>query len=242
MAGTTDELDALLVRCGNGDRRAFTKLYEIEAPRLYGIALHLTKQPSLAADAVHNTFMNVWQRGVRFEPTRGSAKAWLSTLPRYRAVDILRRNPHELDLEVPDIPDAGPDALSQLADREDATRLRACMELLPQLQRRLVTLAFFEGLSHAKLANRVQMPLGTVKSALRGSLLKLRGCLSGRGIASTFAANPVAAAALVVGARIRTLSLRPRRSERWCQRSHQLVPFGPRVRPWPVCRTHQAWF
>ena len=169
---------ALLLRCADGDRTAFRQLYEAQSPRLYGLALRLMQQPALAADAVHDAFIQVWQRAERFDPARGAAEAWLTTLLRYRAIDILRRRSREqYGHERADEPDPAPDALDRLGERADGEALRRCLAELEDGQRRVVMLAFMEGLSHSELAVRLQAPLGTVKSWVRRALLGLRRCL-----------------------------------------------------------------
>ncbi len=168
----------LLKRCADGDQAAFRRLYDDQSPRLYGLALRLMKQPALAADAVHDAFIQVWQRSARFDPSRGQAEAWLSSLLRYRAIDILRRRSREFyGLERTDEPDTGPDAFTLLADRADGDALHRCLDGLEPTQRRAVQLAFMEGLSHTELAARLDAPLGTVKSWVRRALLALKRCL-----------------------------------------------------------------
>ena len=173
-----ETIESLLARCSGGDRAAFRKLYDLQAPRLYGQALRLTRQPQLAADAVHDAFLQVWQRSSRFDARRGSAEVWLSSLLRYRAIDILRRRGRENYGPAPvEEPDAGPDPLGQLMASAEAEALRRCLEQLEEAQRRVVVLAFIDGLSHSELAIRLQAPLGTVKSWVRRALLGLRRCL-----------------------------------------------------------------
>ncbi len=172
------ETATLLLRCADGDRAAFRQLYEMQSPRLYGLALRLMQQPALAADAVHDAFIQVWQRAERFDPARGAAEAWLTSLLRYRAIDILRRRSREqYGHEQAEEPDPSPDALAQLGERAEGEALRRCLAELEDGQRRVVMLAFIEGLSHSELAVRLQAPLGTVKSWVRRALLGLRRCL-----------------------------------------------------------------
>ena len=171
-------LDGLLSRCGGGDRAAFRQLYDLQSARLYGQALRLTRQPQLAADALHDTFLQIWQRSSRFDPTRGHAEAWLSSLLRYRAIDILRKRGREnYGVEPADEPDPAPDPLQQLEITVEGEALRRCLDQLSEGQRHVVLLAFVEGLSHSELASRLQAPLGTVKSWVRRSLMSLRRCL-----------------------------------------------------------------
>jgi RNA polymerase sigma-70 factor (ECF subfamily) len=173
-----DEAAFLLQLCAQGDRAAFHRLYQGHAPRLHGVALRILRQPALAADALQDAFLQIWQQAHRFDPARGSAGAWLVSLVRYRALDIARRRASELPgYEAPDSPDPSPDALARLAGSMEAARLRTCLEGLEPERRELILRAFLDGLTHADLATRHNMPLGTVKSWIRRGLLALRQCL-----------------------------------------------------------------
>jgi len=184
MAGAVagDTLADLLHRTAAGDRAAFRRLYDLQAPRLYAVALRVTRQAPLAADAVHDAFLQVWRNSGRFEAKRGSPEAWLLSLVRYRALDIARRRGREMaqdDLDLPEPVDAEPDPLERLAGNRDAAALHACLGQLEADRRRLLLLAFVDGLSHSEVAERLGMPLGTVKSWIRRSLQSLRLCLDG---------------------------------------------------------------
>jgi RNA polymerase sigma-70 factor, ECF subfamily len=171
-------LAVLLQRCGGGDRAAFQALYRAQASRLYGLALRITRQPSLASDAVHDALLQAWQRAARFDPARGSASAWLTGLVRYRAIDVMRKRAREVTgVELPEEPDTAPGALDRLVASAAGQALHRCLDLLEVQQRRAIMLAFVDGLSHAELAVRLEAPLGTVKSWIRRGLLSLKGCL-----------------------------------------------------------------
>jgi RNA polymerase sigma-70 factor (ECF subfamily) len=173
-----DDLAALLRRCAQQDRAAFRALYDRQAARLHGIAMRITRQPALAADAVHETFIALWQHAGRFDPERGSAEAWLTSIARYRALDIARRRTREVTgLEMPEAADPEPDALAQLAGRAEVAALRHCLETLEPDRRSMVVSAFVDGLSHTELAQKLAMPLGTVKSTIRRALAALKRCL-----------------------------------------------------------------
>ncbi len=172
------ETTRLLRFCAEGDRAAFRRLYELQSPRLYGLALRLLQQPALASDAVHDAFVQVWRRAGRFDPSRNAGEAWLASLLRYRAIDILRsRSRERYGVERREEADDAPDALERLAGQADSEALRRCLEELEEAQRRAVVLAFLDGLSHVELASRLRAPLGTVKSWVRRGLLGLRRCL-----------------------------------------------------------------
>ena len=178
-APSADDTAGLLLRCGGGDRVAFRLLYDRWGGRLHGIAMRITRQAALAADATHDAFVQVWQQANRFDPARGSAEAFLVSLVRYRALDIVRRRAREIPGYEPDEQsDETPDALAALVGSAEGAALHRCLSLLDAERRRLVVMAFVEGLSHSELAARMAVPLGTVKSSIRRSLLSLRECLA----------------------------------------------------------------
>ncbi len=171
---------ALLERIGRGDRVAFRTLYDQQSSRLYAVALRITRQTALASDAVHDAFLQVWRNAARFDPARGNAEAWLVTLVRYRALDIARGRGREVSDEgMPEQVDPEPDALTRLSQGREARALHNCLAALTEERRRLIVMAFVDGLSHSEVAERTDMPLGTVKSWIRRGLQALRACLEG---------------------------------------------------------------
>ena len=168
----------LLTRCGRGDAKAFRKLYDTTSGRLYGSALRITRGEVLASDAVHDAMLEVWRNADRYDPNRGNADAWLVSLVRYRAVDIVRKRGREIaGVETPEQIDEAPDAFCRLVTTAEGIALRTCLEKVALSQRRLVLLSFVEGLTHREIAARMGQPLGTVKSSIRRTLLALRACL-----------------------------------------------------------------
>jgi RNA polymerase sigma-70 factor, ECF subfamily len=175
-----DEVAMLLARCAQADGIAFRRLYELQSATLYGVALRITRRPALAADAVHDAMLQVWRNAARFDPARGNARAWLLSLVRYRALDSVSRIGREvLGAELPEPADSDPDPLDRLMASRDGEALHQCLQQVETDRRRLVLLAFVEGLTHTELAARVGQPLGTVKSSIRRALLALRSCLDG---------------------------------------------------------------
>jgi RNA polymerase sigma-70 factor (ECF subfamily) len=175
-----DALATLIRRIAAGDRAAFRHVYDLHAPRLYAVALRITRQGPLASDAVHDGFLQLWRNAGRFDLARGNPEAWLVSLVRYRALDITRRRVREVsDEDLPEAIDEDPDPLARLAASRDAAALHACLAQLEADRRRLLALAFIDGLSHSEVAARLKLPLGTVKSWIRRSLQALRLCLEG---------------------------------------------------------------
>ena len=174
-------LSRLLEDVAQGDRAAFRSLYDLQSSRLYAVALRITRQSALASDAVHDAFLQVWRNAARFDASRGNAESWMVSLVRYRALDIARRRGREVSDEgIPEQIDPEPDALQQLARGREARALHDCLAGLTEERRRLIVLAFVDGLSHSELAERVRLPLGTVKSWIRRGLQALRGCLEAK--------------------------------------------------------------
>ncbi len=173
-----DALDALIARCGAGDADAFRRLYQLQSARLHGLALRITRQPSLAADAVHDALIQVWRRPGGYDPARGAAEAWLAGLVRYRAIDLMRKGGRETTgLELPETVDDAPNPLDRLLVSSSGAALHACLNTLDERHRRVILLAFVEGLTHTELERRLTTPLGTVKSWIRRGLMALRACL-----------------------------------------------------------------
>jgi RNA polymerase sigma-70 factor, ECF subfamily len=172
------DLSSLLAACARGDRAAFRKLYDAHSPRLYGVALRITRDAALAADALHDALIQAWQNAGRFDAVRGRAEAWLTSLVRYRALDLVRTRKREVVTDAPpERADDAPDAFDALSSKSDAAALLRCLETLEADKRRLIASAFVDGYSHSELAERMGLPLGTVKSWIRRGLEALRRCL-----------------------------------------------------------------
>lgn len=170
----------LIAGCASQDRAAFRALYGRWSARLHGVAMRITRDQALAADATHDAFVQVWQQSGRFDPALGHPGAWLMSLARYRALDMVRRRGREVLGHEPETlaADASADPLNQLLASVDGIALHRCLALLSKERRQLVVLAFVEGYSHSQLARRLEQPIGTIKSWIRRSLIALKECLS----------------------------------------------------------------
>lgn len=172
------ELAQLLQRCAARDPAAFRVLYDKTSPILFGRLLRMLRRRSVAEEALQEVYVRIWERAVQFEAHRGRALAWMVTIARYCAIDLMRRERMTL---------VGDDALAEIAD-ESATGSSAfdkpnnfddCIGQLPENTRRCLTLAFVEGRSHDEIARLTTNPLGSVKSWIRRGLLSLKDCLGG---------------------------------------------------------------
>jgi len=168
------QMSAALVRCAAGDRRALQMIYDSEAPRMVGVARRILFRHDLAEEAVHDAFVRIWHGARGFDPARGSALGWLYAVVRNRALSI-HRNEHRYDPADHNADDVAPD--HALAGLPEASALRKCLEQIERPRRDVVVLAYVHGMSHGELAGRLKVPLGTVKSWARRSLLALQECM-----------------------------------------------------------------
>lgn len=184
------ELAALLARAGLGDRRAFQAVYERTSGHLFAVVLRIQRDRAIAEELLQEVYVSVWKAASGFDAAQSQPLTWLTSIARNRAIDSLRRvrsQPRTVsttradDDDAPDIaealPDPAPGPADLLSRASDARELARCMDHLSPQQRQSVALAFFDGLSHAEVADHLRQPLGTVKSWVRRALLSLKGCL-----------------------------------------------------------------
>lgn len=169
-----------LVRAGNGDRAALREVHDRTSAKLYGICLRILADRSEAEDVLQDVYLAVWRRGASFDATRASPITWLATLARNRSIDRLRARPNikAVDVEnAADVEDGSRSAPDLIDASEEAKRLDGCLGQLESQHASAIRTAFFEGVTYDTLAARAGIPLGTMKSWVRRSLLKLRTCL-----------------------------------------------------------------
>lgn len=164
------ELARLLGAMAEGDRGAAHELYQMVGGRLYGIAKRILRDAALAEDAAHQAFLKIWKNAHRFDARKGKASTWLTIVARHAAIDCRPRDMKQL-----------PDEIE--APRVDETyvhpRLRQALDDLPEVHRNAVLLMYVYGLTHSELAERMQAPLGTVKSWVRRGTAALKESLAG---------------------------------------------------------------
>ena len=173
----TDE--ELLAAISTGDERALADLYDRFGRVAYGLALRVVRDPALAQDAVQDAFLAAWRTAASFDSRRGKAQTWLLTLVHRRAVDVVRREDRR---RAEQLADDAPAAASAATDEEAAIReqrrtVQAALARLPPDQREALELAYYGGLTQAELAERLGIPLGTVKSRVFAGLARLRDML-----------------------------------------------------------------
>lgn len=172
---------ALLARIVERDERAVEALYARYSGPLYSLAYQVTGAERFAQEVVQEVFVAVWNQASRFDPTRGALGPWLFSLARHKAIDLVRREQNhrkraaaESDMELEVAPD---DVAHEAWTNVRRERVREAIAQLNEIQRTALELAFFSGLTHVEVAERLGIPLGTAKTRIRTALLKLRDAL-----------------------------------------------------------------
>lgn len=174
-----EDLGFLLGRVSLKDRAAFSRLYELSSPKLLGVLLRILKDRSESEDALQEVFVKIWQRADRFRPEAGRADTWLTSIARNHAIDVLRvRKPQASAIdEAYDLASGEPDPETAVVNRSEGGRIAKCLETLENDKADAVKRAYVEGLTYQELAEFYNIPLNTMRTWLRRSLLKLRECL-----------------------------------------------------------------
>lgn len=175
-AAPSDE--QLMVEMNAGGIDAFRRVYDRYCDRAYAVALAICRDDGRAQEAVQDAFLAVWTNRARYDPQRGTVAAWLLTVVRFRAIDLIRhdrqhaaRRASETELEMRISPT---DMCQTAINRDDAERMQALLSRLPDSQRKVITLAFYGQLTHAEIATHLGLAPGTVKGRMRLGLQKLR--------------------------------------------------------------------
>lgn len=164
----------------DGRHSALAEVYRCTSAKLFGICLRILKDRSEAEDALQDVYLNVWRKAGSYDPARASPISWLAALARNRAIDHARssgrrrEDPAELAEAIADDGDTAPDLIDRF---EQSQRLHGCLDRLDEHQRQAIRAAFLEGFTYSELADRADVPLGTMKSWVRRGLLRLKECL-----------------------------------------------------------------
>ena len=190
-------LPSLIEASARGDHGSFSQLYERTHLHLFGIAIRLLRSEQQAEDAVQDAFVKVWNRAGSYHAEQavheGHALAWLTSIVRNRALDMLRARSRNIEDVRPgvaddDDDDEGPategaaDAIDLYAKATQALRVDGCMGLLDASQRQCLALTYFQGLSNTEVADHLGAPLGSVKAWIRRGLMRLKDCLATQGV------------------------------------------------------------
>ena len=181
-----DELrdEQLITLIAHGERDALESFYNRYARAVFSLARYMLREPTLAEEATQDVFLNLWLKASTFKPERGTPRAWFMSIAHHRIVDVIKsRNrsakssnqvPHEvLDLQ----PSSQPSTEEQAHGNLDRELVLAALAGIPEAQREVILLAYFEGYSQSEIAGILGQPLGTVKTRMRLGVQKLRAAL-----------------------------------------------------------------
>jgi RNA polymerase sigma-70 factor, ECF subfamily len=173
------DLGAQIGLVARGDTAAFDAVYEQIAPSVFGIVWRVIRDPAQSEEVTQDVLLEIWRDASKFDPERGSARAWVMMLAHRRAVDRVRsvqkESERELRVATAEIPyDEVAEAVESAFERE---RVRRCLGSLTELQRESVTLAYYRGYTYGQVASLLGVPTGTIKTRMRDALIRLRDCL-----------------------------------------------------------------
>ncbi|HZQ14996.1 MAG TPA: sigma-70 family RNA polymerase sigma factor [Pseudolabrys sp.] len=172
---------AALARIPGGDRAALQTVYRLTSAKLFGVALRILGERSEAEDVLQEVYVTVWRKAAEFDAGRASPMTWLIAIARNRAIDRLRAAQRSRRAEpieaAADLADDAPGAEAALEGAEEHARLHGCLGELAAREQAALRGAFFDGNTYEDLAERMKVPLGTMKSWIRRAMIKLKACL-----------------------------------------------------------------
>ena len=176
------ELQILLIGSARGQHSAFASLYENTSPYLYSLALRLLNSESLADEVLQEAYVQIWYGAKDYHSDKGSPIAWMASIVRYRALDLIRREKSqrartEAAANEPTLDDVIPDPSDKVKYSVELQKLINCLQPIQPEQRTSILLAFYHGLTHTEVAEQVKAPIGTVKSWIRRGLSRIRECM-----------------------------------------------------------------
>jgi RNA polymerase sigma-70 factor (ECF subfamily) len=180
MTDLSDITD-LVNRIARNERSALADLFDSESGRMVAIAQRIVRRRDLAEEVVQDVFVAVWRKASQFDPARGTARGWLTTITRNKALNLIRddaRVDYHDASDLADLGDRQADALAAFDALAERDALRICLERLEEPKRRAILLCYVTGLNHGEAAATMRAPLGTVKAWIRRGVVSLQECLS----------------------------------------------------------------
>jgi RNA polymerase sigma-70 factor (ECF subfamily) len=180
------QLRSLLAAVARREAAAFRALYDATSPKLFGFALRILNRKELAEEVLQESFVSVWNNAGSYQAGLAAPMTWMTTIVRNRAYDLLRRVDATVEIDAntfdKDVMEAlessEPSPFDALSMDTEAKALAQCLSRLEGLHRQAIALAFYHDLSHSEVAERMKLPLGTVKTWVRRGLERLRTCLT----------------------------------------------------------------
>ncbi len=178
----------LIQRISQVDKDALEALYTRYQTPVYSLAMFMLKQPALAEEVTQDIFLNIWLKAGSFNAERGQPKGWIMSVAHHKIVDLIRSrkrtivNTDPADYETLDLlPAAGASTEAQVEQTMERERIMRALATIPEPQREVIMLAYFEGFSQSEMAERLDQPLGTIKTRVRLAMQKLRTVLENDG-------------------------------------------------------------
>ncbi len=168
----------LVARIRAGDQQAMSELYDRYAKVVYAVALRVLQDAGTAEDVLQDVFLQLWRKPDAFDASRGSLAAWLAVISRHRSIDRLRKRRPETDIE-DCVLAGGPDLRDEVERNMVIDKVRNVLAEMNPEQRKVLELAFFQGLTHTEIAEKTGQPLGTIKTRIRSGLQFLRTKFAG---------------------------------------------------------------
>lgn len=178
--GDHSQIEALIARAALKDRHAFSSLYDATSAKLFSVCLQVLSDPQEAEDALQDSYIKIWNKADQYHTNGMSPMTWLITIARNTSIDRLRRyrvNHNAID-EMPELIDKTDNPETHSMAMSENARIARCLEELESDKAEAVCDAYLHGFSYAELASRYKIPLNTVRTWLRRSLLSLKECLS----------------------------------------------------------------
>ncbi len=175
----TDDAAVLVSRVARGDEAAFADLYDLVAPRVHAVVLRVVRDPSLAEEVTQEVLVELWRLAPRFDPGRGTVRAWAATVAHRRAVDRVRATQAARDRDRRDAVASAPapvlDEVAEIVeDRVERERVVRALDKLTSPQRESIELAYWSGYTYREVAAVLDVPEGTIKTRIRDGLIRLR--------------------------------------------------------------------
>ena len=178
----------LIQRISQVDKNALEALYTRYQTPVYSLAMFMLKQPALAEEVTQDIFLNIWLKAGSFNSDRGRPKGWIMSVAHHKIVDVIRSrrrtivNTDPADYETLDLlPASGASTEAQVEQTLERERIMRALATIPESQRQVIMLAYFEGFSQSEMAKRLDQPLGTIKTRVRLAMQKLRTVLDNDG-------------------------------------------------------------
>ncbi|MFJ8228450.1 ECF RNA polymerase sigma factor SigK [Streptomyces sp. NPDC094448] len=175
------DLPALMQQVAQGDKEAFSSLYDALAPLVFGIVVKVLRDRAQSEEVAQEVMIDLWRRAARYRPEAGAVTTWAATIAHRRAVDRVRSAQAAADREQAQAAREHRTAFDEVAEqveiRLESEQVRRCLRGLTELQNQAVTLAYYRGLTYREVAETLRTPLPTIKTRMRDGLIRLRDCM-----------------------------------------------------------------